>query len=502
MRQGNGVTPLVASALSFIALALIFALVVEFGARAATNPQLKVFIVVQALFWLLTGGVVLLPPRAALLSLALLMHVDASAPGLMAASWIGWENPIKGLVLPVLILWRLAPRQSGKYMWTKTGYSWPLLMLYVGLAAVWSPYKIAAAKMEGYLFCYLILFWAFYWGWRRGVVDGGFVALAIWGSTALACLQSFVLGNPLDPIERRFSSFCWAQEFAAWTVSALAVVLFYQGQLRFRKATIACGITATVLTGSRFAFAGLACLLLVFWLQRSIGRGHQFKVMPLLKSVSAAGFTIIVLCALVLYFAPTNRLREVLLFGTERYQSASDIGTLNLRLVIYGAALSDIADRSLPELIFGSGTSTEGEVLVKYGLGSAAGFKDDDYVDPNRGLNSDMLRSLYEWGLVGLSLASFLIVRLLGWVWRLAFGEWRVSGFALLGLIPTVLFGLISENVLAASASALGVGFVLVIAWAFADQDLRCNVAACDHVGSRGAISTAKVYPALLCWAQ
>jgi len=426
----------------------------------------QLYHVAELLFWIFAGGVIFLPVRWSLFCLFLVMQVDVSVPGFVGTSSIGWENAVKALALPALVLWRVVPANSRKIVWTKSAYLWAAFMFYVVLATIWSPYKIAAAKMVGYLLCYLVLFWVLYWSWCRRLIDAKLVSLALWGSLTLGFLQTFVMGNPMNPEEKgRFTSFCWPQEFAPWLVSALAILMFWQGQIRFRKISIVCCIVAIVMTGSRFSFLGLACFLFVVWLRRA----PKFTVISLAKSVSTTGVVLLVLCAGVLYATPTSRLRELLLFGTNEYQSVTDVGTFGSRLVTYQAVLSDVSSGGLPGLFFGVGTSTGTESVVKHNLVATIGFSHEDLVDPNRALNSDFVRVLYEWGIVGMSLGLILVVRLIGWAWRLAVRKRSAPGFALLGLVPTILLGLIVENVLAGAASPLGVGFLLVATWAFAE---------------------------------
>lgn len=425
----------------------------------------ELYFTAKILFWIFTAGVLLLPGRWSLLCLAVMMQIDVSAPEFVGTASVGWENGVKALVLPALLLCRLAPRGWSRLAWTGPTRLWVLFVFYVGLAGVWSPHKIAAAKAVAYLISYLLLFWAFYWGWGRGFVDATFVSLAIWASLLLGCFQTFVMGNRLSP-DGRFSSFCWAQEFAPWLVSLLAVALFKQEGKRVGKVTMACCVAGVVMTGSRLAFIGLACLFFVVWLKRTLG-GSEVTTLRLVKSLSAAAVTVVVLCGTVLYAAPTNRITELLLLGSSDYRSLNDIGTAAARLITYEAIMSAVSNRSLGASVFGSGTGTGGDLVIDSGLTKVVGFEQADFVDPNRALNSDFFRALYEWGIVGLFVGIILVISLVRWVWYVTMEQRLSSGFALMGVMPLILAGLAVDNVLADAASPQGVGFILIISWAF-----------------------------------
>jgi hypothetical protein len=425
----------------------------------------ELYFVAKILFWVLTAGVLLLPSKWGLLCLAVLMQVDVSAPEFIGTSSVGWENAVKALVLPALLLFWLSPRGSKLFVPTFPARLWFGLIIYVALAGLWSPHKLAAAKAVAFLVTYLLLFWTFYWGWAHGLLDSAFIYAAIWISLILGCVQSFVMGNRLS-YEGRFTSFCWAQAFAPWLVSLLALALFRQEGKRVGKITIACCIAGILMTGSRLAFLGLAWLLLVFWLKRALG-GGEVTAFRLMKSLSTAAVVVLVLCGTVLYAVPTNRLNELLLLGSSDYASLDDIGTAAARLMTYQEVLSAVSNRSLVASAFGSGTATGGDLVVQGSLSKIVGYEGDDFVDPNRSLNSDVLRALYEWGVAGLLLGTILVACLLSWAWRLAMHHRLASGFALLGLVPLILLGLCFDNVLADSTTPQGVGFVLIVSWAF-----------------------------------
>jgi len=430
----------------------------------------ELYVVAKILFWFLTAGVLLLPFRWGLLCLVVMMQVDVSAPEFVGTASVGWENAAKAIVLPALMLFWLAPRGATHSVPTLPARLWFGLVIYVAVAGLWSPHKLAAAKAVAYLVSYVLLFWVFYWGWVRGLLDSVFVSCAIWVSLLLGCVQSFVMGNRLS-YEGRFTSFCWAQAFAPGLVSLLALALFYRKGKRVGKVTMACCIAGILMTGSRISFLGAVWLLLVFWLERALA-GKRVTVLRLGRSLSFAAVAVLALCATILYVAPTNRLSELLLLGSSDYESLNDIGTAAARLMTYQEVLSAVSSRGMGASIFGSGTATGGDLVVRGDLSTTIGFRGDDFVDPNRSLNSDILRALYEWGISGLLLGLVLVTILLLWAWRLAMQQRLLSGFALVGIAPLIFLGLCFDNVLADSTTPQGVGFALIVSWAFWES--RC----------------------------
>jgi hypothetical protein len=428
------------------------------------------YLVSKILFWIFAAGVIFLPIRWAFLSLLLLMQVDVVAPEFVGTSSVGWENAVKVLVLPALVLWRVLPPESRRSIWTRSARFWMAFTCYVALAGIWSPYKLATAKMVGYLLCYFLLFWAFYWGWKRGYVDTGLVSLALWGTLGLACFQSFILGNPVDPWDGRFSSFCWPQAFGPGLVSVLALMLFREGRIRFRWAAVTGCLAALVMSGSRLAFFGSCSVFFAVWLHQTSKRRRELSLASLVKAVSGAGVTLLLLGAIVLYLAPANRLTELLLLGGREYQSAEDIGTVAARFMTYQAVLSELSDSGPLRLAVGAGTSTGGDIVVNNNLTTTVGYTHDDFVDPNRSLNSDFFKTIYEWGLSGLLLGLVLLSRLVRWVWQLVAKQKSAAGFALLGVLPMILLGLGEDNILTGAATPFGAGLVLLAAWALAED--------------------------------
>lgn len=165
--------------------------------------------------------------------------------------------------------------------------------------------------------------------------------------------------------------------------------------------------------------------------------------------------------------APTNRVNEVVSDYLSGPATLADIGTVSWRLQIYNEAFDRLEGLSKFRLLVGQGTSSGGD--VRSALGAEFSAPEED---PNRVFHDEFLRAFYEWGLVG-------IVCVIAVLWistKRSWELWRESNsrpaVAHLALIPTILLGLLIENVLSNAGSPGGTGAVLVLACA-ASADRR-----------------------------
>ena len=418
--------------------------------------------IAEALFWLFAAGVAFLPPRWALLSLILVANVDVMAPEFASASTMGWENAAKTVVLPALLLLRLNRFRLPRIQWTFPARGWAALVLYAAFSALWSPFKLSALKMVAYLACYFVLYLTLSLAWRKGLIDDRVILLGLWGSLALACVTTYALDGPFTTPEVRFTSFVGPQAFAFYLLCTLSLLLFSPKGWRFRRVSVAACLLSITLTGSRFTFLGVGLLLFVAWLRTALGARRALRVWPLLKASLVAGTCMLLLGLAVVRAMPRNRLNELLDVGSSDTQTLQDIGTFGWRLMVYDDAASELSRRSLPGLIFGSGTSSGAGILLDY-----FGDYEEQTIDANRALHDEFIRTMYEWGFVGLFLGLILLGCLASGAWRLAILDRFVPGFAVLGIVPGALMGLLVENVLAAPSTPLGIGFLLVLTYGF-----------------------------------
>lgn len=418
-----------------------------------------VYRLVEMLFWVFAVGVACLPLRWAILSLVLLANIDVISPGSSSITAVGWDNAARTLIIPALLLLRMTGCRLPRIRSTVAVRAWVALMLYAALSSLWSPFKLSAAKMVGYLLCYFLLYVVFDLAWSKRLIDHRLIILSVWGSLFLGCLATYALGDPFGTADVRFTSFTSPQTFAFYMLCMLAILMFGSAEKRLRWASIAGCLVGIVLTGSRFAFVSVAFLLASVWLKRGIGMEKALRASRLLKASIAAAICMLAIGASVAWAVPRNRLVQLFDLGLSG-SSLEDIGTFAWRLQMYQDAGAALSHRGALALFWGSGTSSAGNLALEdFSVWPA------ESLDPNRTLHNEFIRVFYEWGFVGLLLTALLLTRLMRYSWKMAVRVRYPPSFSLLGVIPGILIGLSIENVLAAAPSVMGVGTVLVLTY-------------------------------------
>jgi O-antigen ligase len=158
----------------------------------------------------------------------------------------------------------------------------------------------------------------------------------------------------------------------------------------------------------------------------------------------------------ILYTDPDNRISQLGAMIIEGKSPLENIGTLVWRRGIYDQAWSLLSHRGPVELTFGSGTSS-GALAV---LGWDRRYT-EDRIDANRVVHNELLRIAVEWGFLGLILFGAFVTFVIRMFVRMAVRHRIMPAYAFLALLPTVILGCCSENILAGSASPAGVGFLL-----------------------------------------
>jgi len=88
-------------------------------------------------------------------------------------------------------------------------------------------------------------------------------------------------------------------------------------------------------------------------------------------------------------------------------------------------------------------------------------------VEPQPKNPQEILRALYEWGLIGLGLGLALIFHLAGRSWHLAVREGSLPAMAVVGMLPAMLLLLVDGNPLSSPAETMGMGLLLVLTYGF-----------------------------------
>jgi|HubBroStandDraft_4_1064222.scaffolds.fasta_scaffold38205_2 hypothetical protein len=419
----------------------------------------EALLVARALFWVFAAGVLLLPMRWSLFCFILAAHMDITSLTFNSATAVGFENTIRIVGLPALLLLRTGFAPLKDMTWTLPQKIWLGLIVYAAIAGLWGGFPLAAIKMVAYLVAYFALYLVFCSAWCERWLDIGLVRLVAWSVIALAVLQTFVLGDEWGGLEERFTSFSAPQYFAAFLVAVLAILMFSGARGWFHYATCGGLMAAIVLSGSRYVFVSMVALAVIGCFQLASGRHGSLKWRPnfrkmlLTLGIAAAGIGILVA------YLPYNRIDELVGAVSEDDATVEDVGTFAWRLGIYEDVLEHLEKRTGPELFLGSGTSSGAALMLNHD----PDHYDREGIDGNRVLHSEFLRALYEWGIPGLGLLlAFVVATTTGFVQKIA-AEGGGPALAFAGALPSIVLGLAIENMLASAASAGGVGILLAM---------------------------------------
>jgi O-antigen ligase len=417
-------------------------------------------------FWTLAVLVVLLPLRYSVIAYILLVQFDLSGSAFYSTDTLGIENAIKVVAIPSL-LWIRARRESTEDAGEPgLRWIWLLLVAYAAISIVWSPFKLAALKMLGYFYAYIVLFDVFRKAWRKEWLNSRSLILVMWCSLLFAVVQSYVLGNPYGVMgnyygapdfEFRFTSFTGAQSFAAFLLSLFAILLFTQ---RWSAAVIVTALAAAagiLLTGSRSIFIGFLWIIVFLAVVYAKRKGRRFTLAQVAKRIALGMAVLLVAGIVVLKNLPENRLNQLFSAMVSPDSSMEDVGTFVWRFSLYQKTLEALSARSPQRLLVGSGTSSAAALVLDTGVFTLAN------VDANRAIHDEFLRALYEWGVPGvLLLIAFLVEAS-----RICIRKIRECnadvGWLFIAILVPMLISLAVENFLAESASPGGVGYMLVL---------------------------------------
>jgi O-antigen ligase len=423
----------------------------------------EALLVARALFWIFSAGVLLLPIRWSLFCFLLAAHMDITTLTFNSATAVGFENTVRIAGLPMVLIARTGFRPLSEMTWTLPQKLWVALVAYAAIAGLWSGFTLAAIKMVAYLIAYFILYMVFCSAWGERWLDIGLLRLAAWCVIALAVLQTFCLGNAWGGVEERFTSFSTPQYFAAFVVAVLAILMFSGEKGWLHYTTCGALMVTIVFSGSRYVFVSMVLLVVIACFQFVPGRYGTLRWIPSLRKMLVS--VLIAVAGIVILFAylPYNRIDELVGVVSDEGATVRDVGTFAWRLGIYEDLLEHLEKRTGLELLAGSGTSSGAALMLNH--------DPDQYdvqgIDANRVLHSEFLRSLYEWGIIGLViLVAFLATTIAGFLKKIATEGGGVA-LAFAGALPSIVIGLAIENILAGAASAGGVGILLAISFAW-----------------------------------
>ncbi len=418
----------------------------------------ETFLFASIVFWIAAPLVAILPIRWALVAYLILIQIDLSGwTNYSLGSW-GFENAIKIVVLPTLLLYRMRPATAPAAIFPRLRIFWIAFIAYAALACLWSPYRLSAVKMMGYFYAYSILFIVFATAWQKHWIDTRSLLIVAWSCLFLAVIQTYVLGNDYGDsgYDFRFTTFTGAQSFAPFLLSLIVLLWFWSRRSFWTVSAILAASIGLILTGSRSLFLGFTWTLLIGLIYLGARAGREVNVRLILKRIVQFGVVVVLIGAIVFSYAPDNRVNQMLIGIFSNRDSLEDVGTFAWRFWLYRKALEELSGRNPARLFVGSGTSSAATLMLDTGI------ETEDNVDPNRSINNEFLRSAYEWGIAGLILFSLLLAELALVCLRMVRTNSR-EGWAFFAIFVPLLISLLVENVLADAGSPGGVGYLMVL---------------------------------------
>jgi O-Antigen ligase len=424
----------------------------------------------QILFWILLPCVLVAPLRWAILAWLVMGNLDATGPTLAVSSDVGWINATKGILLPLYLWFRLrkAPSEIQSSLPLKL---WMALAVYAGVASLWSPFPVAAAKLVGNMVGILLMIIVLEKAARCDLLNSRAINILIIASIGLASLQTFYFGGAVygfDGVDQpsRFSSFVSAQQYTAFLVAFLAAVLWDRRSGLWTRTILILSIAAAIiLNGSRTWFFGAFLVFVVYaWL--------SLRNVAVYIPIAAATVSLGLLFAVNLNpmkFDPvvdsSSRIAATFSALATGEDTARNVGLANLkfRLAIYQGAFDEIRSAGPRDLIFGHGTSSGGNVILHVFPHSYS----VDRLDPNRAIHNEWLRALYEWGILGVALLVGVFASLIAALIVLRRGESSFGSWAVLSFLPAFLLAFTTENVIAGAGNAvtMSLGLILALLW-------------------------------------
>ncbi len=429
----------------------------------------------EVLFFVFAAVVVLpfIPLSWSLLAYLLCLHIAPPSAGYESALSFGLRNAAAAVLLPTILLARTRFRVLPLVASNPVLRLWIVFLAYVAIAVLWTPYRIPAFKQLGYLYGYIALLLLFTDAYLDPKLNlPRIIAASIVIALSLAVLQTFVMGNVYGGHAGRLSSFGPPQAFGLYLAISFGLLGAFVrgGSLRVRHgvALMTAVVAALVLNGSR---QGMIAVILTV----------VFLMLPIRRRPLAAIFLPVILVNMLLvgmaasrYMRPSaesatlgsHRALEVSQFFTEGLGAVQNIGTSRARFEIYETVLDLVGEKGPLAIAFGSGTSSAADLIVNGWIR----YRDADRytVDSNRVVHNEILRALYEWGILGASLLSAALLALLVASARFAVGSAGAEAWVLAFLISLIVgvFFLLG-NILAASSTPLGAAVVLPVAALF-----------------------------------
>lgn len=419
-------------------------------------------------FVLLAIGLLFLKKSVAIVLWLISGHFDLGVGSIGGGlSQLPYLNGVKILGFPAWLAIRARNTMRREIRLNVPVTLWCLFVLYAALSLLWTPDRFVSAgiKQLGYLISYSLSFLVLYLAWRRGDVTAKSVMILIIVSSALAVVQTYILGNAygrtLD--YARYVSFTAKQQFGEFLFASISFLLFAPHAGKVLKPILILGLWAQLfLNGSRAALFGAFVTLLVYVLAR---RGIKAILIALsMVSIAAAAYigkdSLLTVASQV---TRDSRLGEIVNLARSTH-GIEEVGTLKARLDFWESTIQRMKGWPLISNAFGKGISSAGDLVREKDFSRLTGTVVTS--DPNRVVHNEFLRVKYELGLIGFLILCSFILSLL---FRLSRTDMPPHAKRMLvGFAPGFLLFLFMENVLTGSGAAGGIGFMLVLSYVFA----------------------------------
>ncbi len=443
------------------------------------------FPLITYIIFVLLALVPKIPLHLRVVSYFSLFHLDLSGFHFNSATSIGLENAIKSIIIPTILVLRSNFYGSRLLIRTFTFKIWIILGIYIAFALAWSPFPLSAIKQLGYFYTYTInflllanLLWALN---PRQVKHTIYLSTSV--ALILGLLQTYVFGNIFGTVENRFTSFTSPQSFALFLSFILGVIIlahFKIAQKMRLSSFLFPGIILIFifLTGSRIALVMSLFLISAIFFFWALSGNKPYRIILL---------NILFLIILVTFFpfannSPTASNTLNVLTENRALQTLSliqdgslqNISTFRFRTAMFSATIHQLKHKNQLRLLFGNGTSSIGEVVTE-GHIYYRGYNETN-IDANRIAHNEFLRSLFEWGILGLLIFFSLTSCLFFSATKLASKLNNARGYIYLASFFNILIVLLTSNMLAASGTPMGVGLsIYLIYWFIEIQQTKQN---------------------------
>ncbi len=413
----------------------------------------------------------IVPVRYAWFIILILPMFDASGRSFASAGQVGILNALKIMVAPAIMIFRLKSRplkvlfQIGK---NSALFAFGFLLLYASVATLWSPWKLSAIKMIGYLVGHILWFSVLLWGWMSGRLNLRIIKIVFVTAVGLGILQSYILESSFGVYRweaQRFTAFLSPQYYAAYIVFLVAILVFRMRSQRFigKLTLLGIALIVVILTGSRYSFVSIIFVILLFFL--SLLRSYRLKIYGfLVLYLFIVGVIVISLANLMGYSASMSWLQKTRI-AELRYvlSNPEEIGTLAWRIGMYKGVWMAISQTERSKILIGHGTSSAARIAIRVDPERYS----SKTVDANRVVHNEFLRALYEWGVVGLLILLYIVLYIIA---SSVVFIYKKEDYTMLSALPLLLSGLAIENILASAGSAWGVGIMLLLSMVYSDS--------------------------------